>query len=627
MTLLSKPSRSYAHVEHDKDGLGSRAKRPEGFKTFRPPISETHLKRSLGYDPHPTSHFAPLPSAFQSHRVKKEQALAGQRAEADHLLQPPRRTAGGFSGYAAPSLNKSPSLLSFNPSSGARVGVYIDSSGKLHDTEYDPFAGVADITRAKSKRQSAFGSSRRHSSSSSSSSQSSHQAGSRRPSMDVGRARIDREREEEEVRKRLEKQRIDDVSSYVARRRSLLSEREQTGRGSPSIRSSEDLPSAVTFVTAPPSANGTAKSTGKSQQVYYYPSPLSPSFPFNLPSAKTPSTSTFAGAEGTPPEKATEMTLKSPNPSPLPMEPRKSKVEVKDGTTKIIGFDGPLRPSPLSPSVLQRSPTPTDGFLSLRIRSPSPSSSHLTPPAPPSASTSRSSGEFDRSRSRSPLPHRRATREGIYPETPAQTKKRQEKEQRRLASGGRPLVINTDLVPRSTYQSVARGRVLPEIEIVEDDDPRIILPREGGKTTRIPKPYLPFPSHSSQPRAARKSSSIVSHSHSHSHSTLPSPPSFANLDRPRSLTGSAKGGGGGAGSLVEDNGGYLPSRWASGDRHLRVKEADREAYRPKEWGKDEGIEWHPGAKDQIKRNLKDIATSARFSLYRTKKKLLRKAEL
>ncbi|WVN87152.1 uncharacterized protein L203_102328 [Cryptococcus depauperatus CBS 7841] len=589
MTLLSKPSRSYAHVEHDKDGLGSRAKRPEGFKThFRDTPQTLAWLRS-------TSNFS-FCAAAVGIPVAQSQERAGVGG------------AEGRGGPFAPAATQDGGRIF-----GIRRPITQQESKFIVIQPVIRCSGVADITRAKSKRQSAFGSSRRHSSSSSSSSQSSHQAGSRRPSMDVGRARVDREREEEEVRKRLEKQRMDDVSSYVARRRSLLSEREQTGRGSPSIRSSEDLPSAMTFVTAPPSANGTAKSTGKSQQVYYYPSPLSPSFPFNLPSAKTPNTSTFAGAEGTPPEKATEMTLKSPNPSPLPMEPRKSKVEVKDGTTKIIGFDGPLRPSPLSPSVLQRSPTPTDGFLSLRIRSPSPSSTHLTPPAPPSASTSHSSGEFDRSRSRSPLPHRRATREGIYPETPAQTKKRQEKEQRRLASGGRPLVINTDLVPRSTYQSGARGRVLPEIEIVEDDDPRIILPREGGKTTRIPKPYLPFPSHSSQPRAARKRSSSIashSHSHSHSHSTLPSPPSFANLDRPRSLTGSAKGGGGGAGSLVEDNGGYLPSRWASGDRHLRVKEADREAYRPKEWGKDEGIEWHPGAKDQIKRNLKDIATSA-----------------
>lgn len=37
--------------------------------------------------------------------------------------------------------------------------------------------------------------------------------------------------------------------------------------------------------------------------------------------------------------------------------------------------------------------------------------------------------------------------------------------------------------------------------------------------------------------------------------------------------------------------------------------------------------FRPTPKDQMKRNLKDIATSARFSLYRTKKKLLRKADL
>jgi hypothetical protein len=35
----------------------------------------------------------------------------------------------------------------------------------------------------------------------------------------------------------------------------------------------------------------------------------------------------------------------------------------------------------------------------------------------------------------------------------------------------------------------------------------------------------------------------------------------------------------------------------------------------------------PNAKDEVKRTWKDIQTSARFSLLRTKKKILRKADI
>ncbi|KAL0242133.1 hypothetical protein I308_105762 [Cryptococcus tetragattii IND107] len=682
MTLLSKPSRSYANVEHDAEGLSAvgsgpysstqqgkkLSKKGDGFKTYRPPISETHLRRSLGYDPHPTSHFAPLPSAFQSHRVKKEQALAGQRAEADHLLQPgyrshhpsedadssapPRRTAGGLSG-----LRSSPSTSSFNgpaaAGSGRRAaGVYMDSSGKLHDTEYDPFAGVKDMTRAKSNRRSAFGSDRhRRAGSSSSSSSDSDQASYRRPSHDI--------REEEEVRRKLqiERQRMDDVSSYVARRKSLLSEREGSGRVSPSIRSSEDgLPAGGSIVTG----------RTKSQQGYYYPSPLSPSFATQGASfangypSRTPTISTFpaSAGDGTPPEKSTEMTrVKSPPPPPkyeppvLVEKPKpKSKVEVKDGTTKIIGFDGPVRPVSPNP--------PTEQFSNLRVRSPSPSSSshHLTPPGAPASTggglsaASRSSADLTRQvRSPRPIERRHQVREDIYPETPAQTKRRQEREQRRLVSGHGPHAPAHTLPPSANHNNAlavdtalaesGRSRILPEIEIVEDDDPRIIFPKEG-KTTRVQKTHDhvikgPF-SHALHARKGSHASSTALNTFNGASNGGPSSGighsssihDFSSFTRPKSLTGSKPGS-----SFIDDGGGYLPSRWASGDKSLRVTEDEREKYRPREWGGKYGDlggredEWRPTPKDQMKRNLKDIATSARFSLYRTKKKLLRKADL
>jgi hypothetical protein len=36
--------------------------------------------------------------------------------------------------------------------------------------------------------------------------------------------------------------------------------------------------------------------------------------------------------------------------------------------------------------------------------------------------------------------------------------------------------------------------------------------------------------------------------------------------------------------IDQGTGGYLPSRWASGDRELRVTEDAKEKYRPREWG-------------------------------------------
>ncbi|WVQ78875.1 hypothetical protein IAT38_000966 [Cryptococcus sp. DSM 104549] len=742
MTLLTKPSRSYANVDYDSDGLsgvgtGTYADKEKvksgkklskkgegGFKTYRPPISETHLRKSLAYhDPNPTSHFAPLPSAFQSHRVKKEQALAGQRAEADHLLAPgyrsthtpltddaessaagARRTAGGLAGFERRSkaesggglgggrgLRPSASISSFSGpgtagsggggsagGAGRSAGVYLDSSGKLHDTEFDPFAGVSEMSRAKSRRRSAFGSDRRRGDDTSSSSGESEvgYAPSRR-SGETGR--VAATREEEEIRRRLEadRKRMDDVSGYAARRRSIMSEQHGaggSGRGSPSIRSSDDgFTSAYSFSLAPSARTGTRSQQG------YYPSPLSPSFqhPPSASSARVPTAEQpLAAGEATPPEKSTEMTDHL-SPSPIPpthpsraMAPppakSKSKVEVKDGVKKIIGFDGPTTPLPTSALANLR----VSGVRSPVLGSSSATADHFLPhppyPAAPesarlsAAGTSRSSLDTTHptgtAPARSPRPPTRRDRDDIYPETPAQTKRRQERDQRRAgghaalaAARERGLAIDT------TLAEGGRGRVLPEIEIVEDDDPRIIFPKEGGKSTRVQRkhdhvirgPFAHALSAQSQIGMGTASGSGPgiggSRSGSGQMNGYGSLGDLASLTAPPPSHPSHPGAGGGTSmrsfggskpsSLMDDAGGYLPSRWASGDKALRLTEDEREKYRPREWGGKHGDlggredEWHPGTKDALKRNLKDIATNARFSLYRTKKKLLRKAEM
>ncbi|WWD16405.1 hypothetical protein CI109_100831 [Kwoniella shandongensis] len=664
MAILAKPSRSYANVEHSADGLGavgtgpytaesskkSSKKVDGGFKTYRPPLAETHLRRPLGYDPHPTSHFAPLPPAFHlSNKHKKDQALAGQRAELDHILQPgyksfsggmdgdgdsasiagpsrhsTSRTAGGLNGASdrkgkttnGLGLRPSASISSFNaPSNGASSrragalgGIYIDSNGKVHDTEFDPFQGVAEMSRAKSRRRSAFGADRRKGGDSTSSSETGSETGdvqAPRRSTDTGRETKD----EEEIRRRLEieRKRLDDVSGYAAaRRRSMMSER--SGRGTPSIRSSEDGPLSAYSASVAPSAN-----RAKSQAGHYVPSPLSPTFTNGPSSASMYSARTTPishdivhRGEGTPPEKSTETTARHKPET-------KSKVEVtKDGSKKITGFDAPI--TPVLPT------TPSFG-------------NHLTPSlhVPDSArhsTTSRGSSDIARERERERLPKpTERPREELFPETPAQIKRREERERRAggrnaLSSRATSLAVDTALATAGTTSRSAR--ILPEIEIVEDDDPRIVFPPEG-KATRVQTHHDhvirgPF-SHALNAQGGGGST------------TGP-----LSERRPSSTRSFNVGGGvpGSSGSkppstLIDEDGGYLPSRWRNGDKSLRVTEDDREMYRPTEWkhgdltGKTE--EWKPGAKDAVKRNLKDIATSARFSLFRTKKKLLRKAEM
>jgi hypothetical protein len=118
-----------------------------------------------------------------------------------------------------------------------------------------------------------------------------------------------------------------------------------------------------------------------------------------------------------------------------------------------------------------------------------------------------------------------------------------------------------------------RGRALPEIEIVEDDDPRIIFP-ENGKSTRV------------QTKHDHVIKGPFSHAlHAQSGASIGGSGRRGSADmsiRSLGAVGSATK----APSTIidEGQGGYLPSRWASGDKQLRVTEDEKEKYRPREWG-------------------------------------------
>ncbi|WVW80262.1 hypothetical protein I302_102240 [Kwoniella bestiolae CBS 10118] len=701
MTLLAKPSRSYANVDHDASGLSSVGNAPYGssssttsntkkllkkdkdpsrveggFKTYRPPLAETHLRRPLGYDPHPDSHFAPLPPAFHlGGKHKKDAALAGQRAELEHILQPEykstynydmddsssiagpsrnhlsSRTAGGLDrkgkspmGIGSSALRPSTSISSFHQTSngtsnnngGGRksgAGVYIDSNGKLHDTEFDPFGHISEMSRAKSRRRSAFGSDRRKSKNGDSSS-SSESGSDVQDNNYIPRRSTDttgREREEEEIRKRLEmeRKRLDDVSGYAAaRRRSMMSERSGSIRPStPSEDGGGAGPGAPSIYTTNSTLAPTAMSGRSRSQhgVHYVPSPLSPTFSVNhTPSvysrstqAHTPQTaSSEHKVQGTPPEKTTENTSVTSS-NKLRKEPTKSRVEVsKDGSKKITGFDAPVSPIPPYTPIMETG-TSVNGHL--LPHAPLTSSSGRLSPAPPR-------GSIDSKRERVPKPAERP-REELFPETPAQIKRREERERRMGVGVGVPSASSGSRVNRGLSVDTGRdktSRILPEIEIVEDDDPRIIFPPEG-KTTKIQSKHdhvIKGPFSLALNAGVRPGSDAGD---------------YPDMGGRRGSASRSIGGGSGhkpPSTLVDEDGGYLPSRWASGDKSLRTTEGDRERYRPMEWVSGGGAEivtrndeWHPSTKDQFKRNMKDIATSARFSLFRTKKKLLRKAEM
>jgi len=200
-----------------------------------------------------------------------------------------------------------------------------------------------------------------------------------------------------------------------------------------------------------------------------------------------------------------------------------------------------------------------------------------------SGGSSRSSERYDHSIPRQKPAER--PREQVFPETPAQAKRREEKERRNLRAGRTS--AGSRAVDSVTITASARTRILPEIEIVEDDDPRIIFP-PNGQSTRI------------QTYGAHGTIGAVRTHHADPRRIDTSGPTRLLSDSGRdgsvygnsthSMRGTGGTGGGGdsnkAPSVIieETGGGYLPSRWASGDRQLRVTEEQKERYRPMEWG-------------------------------------------
>ena len=506
----------------------------------QPALAESHLKRQVLYDPHPSSAFSPLPPAFHlSNKHRKDQALAGQRAELDHILQPgyrtidgdatsgagPSRHAGGLAAKKNIGLGIRPSasMGSFRAATAAR-GVFVDSSGKAHDTEFDPFAGVAEMSRRKSRRRSAFGSNRRKGSESGSS-----EAGS-----DLGEVYVRRNhegmpggerREEEEIKRRLEieRRRLDDVSGYAAaRRRSMMSERSSTGRATPSVRSHDDHHVPL----------DRAASKAKSSPGYYMRSPLSPTF------GGPTSTSSYATTRTLP---TTVEMLDGPEE-----DPKKSTETTTIGPNKkitITGFD-PSHPETPSMTHTASLKVPDTGRLS---------------------AGSRASTDYLRDR---PRPAERP-REESFPETPAQVKRREDRQRRTGMSRNPSLAVDTAL------SSGGKGRILPEIEIVEDDDPRIIFPT-AGRSTRVQTTH----------------DHVIRGPFSYALDALAAGPSGMRRGSADHSARSVPMGGGdnkAPSSIIEAGpGGYLPSRWASGDRELRQTEDERDKYRPMEWGGKKG---------------------------------------
>jgi len=479
----------------------------------------------------------------------------GQRAEAEHMLNPEYRSAHNFSlddNQAGPSRRKertaggilggtalkaTSSLSNFKgPGKKSQVsgpGVYVDAEGRVHDTEFDPFAGVAEMTRNKSRRRSAFGSERRRGSdSASTSSEESIDKSGRGPGSDGNP-------NEEALRQRREseRKRFEDVSGQaqaMMRRKSVLSQRSGDGRMTPSLRSTDDSPMSAVQHYRLDRLNARSKSSQSQGSIHR--SPLSPTFGHS-PSSFLP---TVADSDERP-VKSTEIT--SPPSNMLPPPVPKSKVEIKaGGTKKITGFDAPESPMP-QPS--QQTPRP---------------GSHLVLSPGRMSSSSRVSRVSSETQGESRTRPAERPREEIFPETPAQAKKREERQRRQANLGyNRASSSRAPLDLRASSSSGAR--VLPEIEILADDDPRVVIPADG-RSTRIQTKYTQA-DHVIRPFAT---SSI--------------------LDRPSSLRSGMAGSGTKAPSeiLDEGHGGYVPTRWAKGDKLLRVTEDDKEKYRPKEWG-------------------------------------------
>ena len=577
----------------------------EGFKTYKPresdvvpshtetyvsaALAETYLRRSPLPDPHPDSAFAPLPSGLNIHlhRKDKDKERAAQRAEVDRLLQPGYRTSldgDGLTSMAGPSRNTrtmtSPrkalngiggnnmrttqsmgAFQGIRPMGSGRGGVYLDASGHIHDRDYDPFAKVAEMSKAKSRRKSAFGTDRRKASSSTVSTASASDAGNEPNGVSDSADAADKSPEQVQeddlkTRQEVERRKQEELSSVtVAKRRSILSDRSSvTGRATPSLRSSDDGSAVPTS-----SALDRFNSKSRSRTIT---SPFTPGY--NHLTATT--TSSFAARTqlssvgDSPPQKTSEVTSPHSTYHRSRAKTPNSTI-VNDKKITVTGFDAPV--TPVLPSLPQPDSVAShiDGNK-LKV----PNSGRMSVASRRSTDSAR------------PRPLERA-REDIFPETPAQLKRREDRERRSGKvgpSGVNTLTSRVGSLAIDTSLTSSGGRILPEIEIVEDDDPRIVFP-EGGKTTRVQKTHDhvirgPF-SHALQ--AQSSGGSVLGRQSS---------PDLARIASVQSQPGAAGGSGSRPpSSFLDGPSGYLPSRWATGDRDLRTTEEAKDKYRPLEW--------------------------------------------
>lgn len=558
-------------------------------------LAESRFGLPSQYDPHPDSQFSPLPRLGKSKQARKEQALAGQHAEINHLLQPEyqssvasrsdqadgaaaessRRSAGGQAGVPNGKGRMGLGLGLRHTQSTATMdgvsnpGIYVDAAGTIHDQAYNPFAGLTEASRKATRRRSAFGSEKRRGASEGSTSSEDGDV----DGLTRGKARGAANGHgvtEEEIRRKLEAERrdLDNMSIHRAAQRQNQ-ERPRSGRGSPSIHSASDPPFSAGSA-GPGGMGGRARSAHGS----YVRSPLSPTFgpPPSASSYRTgflPPTAEGNGSDGTP-EKNTEHTNAahlSPDIQSLTIGTGRSvaagtrtkrsdtqsthsagqKVTVgPDKKITVVGFDAPR--SPIPPA------TPMSTATS------NPHSDTLKPPADlsrPHSSMSRSSTDAP---SRRPKPRER-TKEELFPETPAQAKQREERAKRLGQSMGGSRLGG---MAQEGSSSTPRSRVLPEILIVEDDDPRIIVP-ETGRTTRVQTVH---------DHVIRGPFALAMNAQGQGADPLGSRRSSVDVGKPGSMMS--------GGSQLE-GGGYLPSRWRNGDTQLRETEEMREMYRPQEW--------------------------------------------
>jgi hypothetical protein len=405
-------------------GLVSNQSSLIGTTLIHPALSETHLRR-------PGMQDSPIPSAFNlSSRHREAKVAEGQRAEAEHMLNPEYRSAHNFSlddNHAGPSRRKertaggilggtalkaTSSLSNFKgPGKKSQLsagsGVYVDAEGRVHDTEFDPFAAVAEVTRNKSRRRSAFGSERkRGSDSDSTASEDSMDKAGPGPGSD-GTANEEALRQ----RRESERRRFEDVSGQaMMRRKSFLSQRSGEGRMTPSLRSEDQPMSAIQHYHLDRLG---ARTKSSQSQGSFNRSPLSPTFGHS-PSSILP---TVADSDEKP-VKSTEITSPPTNMPPPPVP--KSKVEIKPGgTKKITGFDAPESPMPQQP---QQNQTPRPA-------------SHLALSPGRVSSSSRISRRSSETQGESRSRPAERPREETFPETPAQAKKREDRQRRQTNLG------------------------------------------------------------------------------------------------------------------------------------------------------------------------------------------------